>query len=182
MDLEKRLQTYENEFTIGMVFSLLLSGIFIKESFMSNSSELKQLLRGVMLFAGLSEDELGAVAAVCQERKLQRGEVLAEQGAPGDEFFVVTEGFLEISVSGEDTSAQVLVNLGKGQIIGEMALIDQGPRSATVRAVSDAVVQVINRKDFEALCNENTRIGYTVMKDIAADLSFKLRHRNMTIG
>ena len=75
-----------------------------------------------------------------------------------------------------------MVNLGKGQIIGEMALIDQGPRSATVRAISVAVVQVIRRVDFEAVCEKNTRIGYIVMKDIAADLSFKLRHRNMAIG
>ncbi|MCB9135251.1 MAG: cyclic nucleotide-binding domain-containing protein [Anaerolineales bacterium] len=149
---------------------------------MSQPDELKQVLRGVMLFAGLSDAELEAVAAVCQERNLSRGEVLAEQGAPGDEFYVVTSGFLEISVAGAEATSQVLVNLGKGQIIGEMALIDQGPRSATVRAVSDATVEVIRRVDFEALCDKNTRIGYIVMKDIAADLSFKLRHRNMTIG
>lgn len=149
---------------------------------MSYSNDLKQVLRGVMLFAGLSDAELEAVAAICKERKLGRGEILAEQGSPGDDFFVVTNGFLEISVAGGDNATQVLVNLGKGQIIGEMALIDHGPRSATVRAVSDAVVQVIRRQDFEVLCDENTRIGYIVMKDIAADLSFKLRHRNMTIG
>ncbi len=149
---------------------------------MSQTSELKQVLRGVMLFAGLSDAELEAVAEICKERHLYRGEVLAEQGAPGDEFYVVTDGFLEISIAGDTTSSQVLVNLGKGQIIGEMALIDQGPRSATVRAISVAVVQVIRRVDFEAVCEKNTRIGYIVMKDIAADLSFKLRHRNMAIG
>lgn len=149
---------------------------------MSQSNELHQVLKGVMLFAGLSDKELAAVAAVCKERKLVRGEMLAEQGAPGDEFYVVTDGFLEISVAGGESASQILVNLGKGQIIGEMALIDQGPRSATVRAVSDATVQVIKRVDFEELCEQNTRIGYIVMKDIAADLSFKLRHRNMSIG
>ncbi len=145
--------------------------------------DLKQLLRGVMLFAGLTDEELEQVAAICTEKRLQRGEVLAQQGAPGDDLFIVTNGFLEISVAGEDNSSKVVVNLGQGQIIGEMALIDQGPRSATVRAISDnAVVQVIRRKDFEKLCEENTRIGYVVMKDIAADLSFKLRHRNLTVG
>jgi CRP/FNR family transcriptional regulator, cyclic AMP receptor protein len=149
---------------------------------MSQSNDLKQVLRGVMLFAGLSDEELDLVAAICNERQLQRGDVLAEQGAPGDEFYVVTNGFLEISIGGDEASSQVLVNLGKGQIIGEMALIDQGPRSATVRAISEAAVQVIRRADFENLCDKNNRIGYSVMKDIAADLSFKLRHRNMAIG
>ena len=149
---------------------------------MSHPNELKLVMRGVMLFAGLSDQELEAVAAICNERKLQRGELLAKQGAPGDEFYVVTDGFLEISIAGDDASSQILVNLGRGQIIGEMALIDQGPRSATVRAVSEAVIQVIRRDDFEELCAKNTRIGYIVMKDMAADLSFKLRHRNMAIG
>ena len=77
---------------------------------MSHPKELKQVMRGVMLFAGLADQELEAVAAICNERKLQRGEVLAEQGAPGDEFYVVTDGFLEISIAGDETSSQVLVN------------------------------------------------------------------------
>ena len=96
--------------------------------------------------------------------------------------YIVTEGFMEVMIESGDNSRAV-VNLGQGQIIGEMSLIDQGPRSATVRAISDAViVQVIHRDAFEKLCEENTRIGYIVMKDIAADLSFKLRHRNLMIG
>jgi CRP-like cAMP-binding protein len=144
--------------------------------------ELKQILRNVMLFASLSEDELEAVASICSERKLKRGEILVEQGAIGDEFYVVMEGFMEVSIqSGDDSRA--IVNMGKGQIIGEMALIDHGPRSATLRAVGDpTVVQVIKRDAFIQLCEANNRIGYLVMKDIAADLSFKLRHRNMSIG
>jgi CRP-like cAMP-binding protein len=127
---------------------------------MSQSNELKQVLRGVMLFASLSEQELEAVAEICNERRLHRGEVLAKQGAPGDEFYVVTDGFLEISIAGEEASSQVLVNLGKGQIIGEMALIDQGPRSATVRAISDAVVQVIRR---DGICGDERYGGGSVL-------------------
>jgi CRP-like cAMP-binding protein len=71
--------------------------------------------------------------------------------------------------------------LGTGQIIGEMALVDRGPRSATVRAIhTPTIVQVIRHADFHQLCQENTQIGYTVMYNIAADLSFKLRHRNLS--
>ncbi len=144
---------------------------------------LKQLLKEVMLFAGLSDEELDDLVKLCQAKSLARGEILAEQGAPGNELFIVAEGFVEVSIASEQDSARVVVNLGKGQIIGEMALIDRGPRSATVRAISDpTVVQVLSRDDFEALCEKNSRIGYKIMKDIAADLSFKLRHRNLTIG
>ena len=76
---------------------------------------------------------------------------------------------------------RVVVNLGEGQIVGEMALIDLGPRSATVRAVTEpTTVQVIRREDFDRLCQENNHIGYIVMRNLAADLSFKLRHRNLS--
>ena len=144
---------------------------------------LKQLLKGVMLFAGLADDELDRIVALCDQREFGRGDVLAQEGQPGSEFYIVTEGFVEVSISGGAEDSRVVVNLGKGQIIGEMSLVDSGPRSATVRAISDpTVVQVIGQAEFQALCESNTGIGYRVMKDIAADLSFKLRHRNMTIG
>jgi CRP-like cAMP-binding protein len=77
-------------------------------------------------------------------------------------------------------SARVVVSLGPGQIIGEMALVDQGPRSASVRATSNpTVVQAIQRADLDALCQQETRIGYVIMRNLAADLSFKMRHRNL---
>ena len=62
-----------------------------------------------------------------------------------------------------------------------MALVDGGPRSASLRAISDpTVVQVIHRSDFEQLCTKNTRLGYIVFRNLAADLSFKLRIRNLS--
>ena len=143
--------------------------------------DLKQILQGVDLFEGLSGEELDKVAAVCIERRFNPGDMIAKEGAAGTELFVIMEGFVEI-VLGERpaTSARVVVSLGPGQIIGEMALVDQGPRSASVRATSKpTVVQAIQRADLEALCQEETRIGYVIMRNLAADLSFKMRHRNL---
>ena len=139
----------------------------------------EQILKRVELFSGLSNDELKAVADICQERRLHPNEVIARQGEPGDEFYIITTGFVEIVIEGKPE--KVIVNLGKGQSVGEMSLIDQGPRSATVRAVSDpTIVQTITQADFEKLCNQDTRIGYVVMHNIAADLSFKLRQRHLS--
>jgi CRP-like cAMP-binding protein len=145
--------------------------------------ELKTILKDVELFNGLNETDLEQVAAIFIERQLDRGELVAEQGSPGDSLFLVTEGFVEIARVGKKGSVdpEVLVNLGEGQIFGEMSLVDQGPRSASVRAISDpTTVQVVTRADFEALCQKNTHIGYVVMRNIAADLSFKLRQRHMS--
>jgi CRP-like cAMP-binding protein len=142
--------------------------------------EIKELLRGVELFDGLTDDDLSEVATICTRRKLKEGEVLAKQGEVGRELFIVSEGLVEVTVS-ERTVPRVVVNLGTGQLIGEMSLVDRGPRSATVKAIHDPTyVQVIQHDDFQALCQRNTQIGYRVMLNLAADLSFKLRHRHLS--
>ncbi|MBN1146823.1 MAG: cyclic nucleotide-binding domain-containing protein [Anaerolineales bacterium] len=143
--------------------------------------ELRRVLQGVDLFEGLRDDELDKVAEICSEKRYRPGELIAHEGEIGDEMFIIAEGFVEVLLGERPSaSARVVVSLGSGQIIGEMALLDQGPRSASVRATSEpTIVQVIQRKDFERLCHDNTNIGYIVMHNLAADLSFKLRHRNL---
>ena len=141
--------------------------------------DIKDLLKRVELFDGLTEADLDEVAAICTRREFKAGEILAEQNEIGAELFVVSDGLVEVTVR-ERTMPRVVVNLGAGQIIGEMSLVDRGPRSATVRAVNDTVVQAIQHNDFQQLCQRNTHIGYQVMLNLAADLSFKLRHRNLS--
>lgn len=144
--------------------------------------ELFEILQNVELFDGLERAEFEQLAGICTERRLKKGEQLTLQGDPGDELYIVTQGFLEVIIGAAAASQpRVVVNLGTGQIVGEMALIDQGPRSATVRAIDEpTIVQVIQREDFDRLCMDNNHIGYIVMRNLAADLSFKLRHRNLS--
>jgi CRP/FNR family cyclic AMP-dependent transcriptional regulator len=145
--------------------------------------ELFPILRSVELFNGLSEGEIQQLAAICKERTYRQGEMIARQGESGNELFIVTEGYAEVRVSEGTSEGRVIVNLGKGQLVGEMSLVDFGPRSATVLAGTEpTILQVISREDFENLCQQNTNIGYVIMRNIASDLSFKLRHRNLSIG
>src|SRR5689334_19409888 len=99
-----------------------------------------QLLKGVEVFEGLSDAELKRIAGICQEAQYQKGEVITTQGEAGDEMFIIREGFVEISVgeaSESESTPHALVSLGMGQVVGEMALVDHGPRSATARCVMD---------------------------------------------
>lgn len=143
--------------------------------------DLTRYLLSVETFEGLNSSELEQIASICVEKTLQPGDLLTTQGVPGDELFIITQGFVEILVlSSAEGRSKALVNLGPGQIIGEMALVDKGPRSATVKALSEpTVVQVIRHQEFDELCQQNTRIGYIVMRNLAIDLSFKLRHQNL---
>jgi len=152
-----------------------------------------QLLKGVEVFDGLSDAELKRIAGICQEARYQKGDMITTQGETGDEMFIIREGFVEISV-GEASEANsstssgsakeaphALVSLGMGQVVGEMALVDHGPRSATARCVMDQTTMiVIKREAFEQLCQSDHRIGMIVYRNLAADLSFKLRHRHLT--
>ncbi len=143
--------------------------------------ELVKLLRSVEMFAGLNDSQLALLANIFKERVLKENEVLFRQGDEGDSMCLIREGFVEVVVESESApGGRTIVNLGPGQSVGEMALIDRGPRSATVRATADGtVVAVVLRDDFEKLCEENTEIGYRTMHNIAADLSFRLRHRDL---
>lgn len=141
--------------------------------------ELEKLLRSVEMFAGLTDEEFTQLAGIFQQRPLSDGEILFQQGDPGDSLCLIQRGFVEI-VAESDGQEKTLVNLGPGQSVGEMALIDRGTRSATVRAATgDTVVAVVSREAFEDLCEQNTNIGYKVMRNIAADLSFRIRHRGL---
>lgn len=138
------------------------------------------LMRNVALLSGLSEAEVEAVAGLCAERSYPAGSIILRQGEPGDEFYIIQDGQVEISLVG-DRPERLVVVLGKGQILGEMSLLDRGHRSATARAAAPTTVQVIKRADFAALCERDHHIGYLVMRNLAADLAFKIRHVNLAI-
>ena len=146
--------------------------------------ELDRMIRDIDIFDGLNEAEIAEITALCEERILRAGETLVHQGDVGDEMYIITQGFVEVILGQRrEAPSRVIITLGPGQITGEMALLDQGLRSATVRAVSTpTIIQAIRRQEFERLCERNTRIGYVVMRNLALDLVFKLRHRNLTEG
>lgn len=143
---------------------------------------LSETLSQVELFEGLEPDELERIAAICEERTLESGHVVAKQGDIGDELYIIWEGLVEVvhEETPEDSTPRTVVNLGQGQVFGEMALVDFGPRSATVRVISDsATLQAIPREAFLEVCQSHNHLGYVVMRNMAADLSFKLRHQHL---
>ncbi len=139
-----------------------------------------ELLKGVEAFDGLSDDELKQLTTICHEARFAKGQTITTQGEEGDEFYIIRNGLVEVSVSdGSGLAPRTVINLGTGQVVGEMALVDRGPRSATVRCVTDVTVNVIDREAFEQICQANHHIGMVVYRNLAADLSFKVRHRNL---
>ena len=105
----------------------------------------RSLLRRVPLFAELAEDDLDWIARACSMRELGAGEVVAAEGDRGDAMYVITAGELEV-VKRSRTADIPLARLGPGEIVGEMAVLEDAPRNATVRAVEASRVIRISRE------------------------------------
>lgn len=145
--------------------------------------ELLELLKAVELFEGLTEDQLKRLADIGESITIDKGEAIFSQGDVGDCLYVVCDGQVQVQLSEEKRPPNVQVYLGRGQIFGEIALIDGGPRSATMMCMRDnTLLHAISRDAFADLCKSDTAIGYKVMRNMAADLSFKLRHRNLAVS
>ena len=104
-----------------------------------------ELLRRTRLFAGLSEPTLRALAERALERSFPRHSRLFYQGDPGTGLFVVASGMVKVVVTSEDGEEMVLVTLGPGDALGELSVVDGGPRSASAEALEPTVALMITR-------------------------------------
>jgi NTE family protein len=109
-------------------------------------------LRAVPLFSGVSEEALAEIADRSRVDHLQAGEVLFRQGDPGDELYVLQSGRLEVFTDGfEEEPIRMLL---RGAVVGELALLTESRRSASVRARRDSTLLRLNRASFDALLSE----------------------------
>ncbi len=131
-------------------------------AFLRRKSDKIDLLAKVPLFANLSKTQLGVVSRAADEVAFAEGDVLAQQGASGDEAFIVIAGELTIRRNGRKVAA-----LGSGEVVGEMALIDGGARSADVVAAVDGAALVMHRRDFGGILDEVPAIQRKLMINLS---------------
>jgi CRP-like cAMP-binding protein len=105
-----------------------------------------ETLRGVPLFADLDERSLQAVAVLAREEHRKAGDVLMLEGEPGDAFYVLIDGTVRIERGGT-----TIRSMAPGGFLGEIALVERRPRTATATAVSDVTVLVLHQHEFDRL-------------------------------
>jgi putative peptide zinc metalloprotease protein len=115
-------------------------------------------LAALPLFAGIGSAELDRLAARMLVTRYSAGDVIVEQGAEGDRFFIVVDGRVEVVHHDEAHGESVLAELGEGDFFGEMALLHRAPRSATVRALSPVETYTLTAADFQQLLDCTTAI------------------------
>ncbi len=121
-----------------------------------------ELLKRAPLFSGCSKKELEQVAMVADEIDFRPGKTLIKEGSPGREFFVLVDGTAEIRRKGRKIDSA-----GPGDFFGEMALLTDQPRNATVTTTSDVDALVITARSFRALLENNPLIALKVMRAVA---------------
>lgn len=150
------------------------------------------ILKRTDIFYDLTGTQLEMLASLCEERSVKLGELVFEENSMGDEMFLIARGSVEVlvdpSIVGGPTAKKrgtgpvTIATLRSGQTFGEVALVDQGSRTASARcAEMDTQLLVIHRGKFNKLCDTYPELGYRVMRNIAADLSFKIRGSDLAI-
>ena len=119
-------------------------------------------LRNVALFSGCTNKELDRIARSGDEVKMPAGTVLADQGQTGREAFIVLEGDVAVKRNGRKVAT-----LGPGAIVGELSLLDHGPRTATVTCETDAAVFVVDQRHFLAVIDDVPTIAHKLLASLA---------------
>jgi CRP/FNR family cyclic AMP-dependent transcriptional regulator len=124
-----------------------------------------ELLKKVPLFSGCSKGELRELALVADEIDLREGRTLVREGQPGREFFVLVDGSVRVSRKGRK-----LADLGPGDWFGEIALLTNTPRTATVTVTSPIRVLVVTDRSFRQLVERMPKIALKVLASVGERL------------
>ena len=119
----------------------------------------------VPLFSALSKKELQTIARASDDVDVPKGKVLVQEGKPGHEFFLIINGNASVK-----RGKREIAKLGPGQYFGELALLDRGPRSASVIAKDDMEVLVLGQREFAGVIDEVPTLAHKLLTTMAQRL------------
>ena len=125
-----------------------------------------QALKRVPLFEGLSRKELVQLERVCEDLEVEPGKVLCKEGEIGHEFFVIVDGKVQVTRKGRR-----IATLSGGDFVGEIALITEMPRTATVTAETPVRLFVLTLREFHTVLDQNPSVERKVLRTLARRLA-----------
>jgi CRP-like cAMP-binding protein len=125
----------------------------------------EDFLSRVPLFANCTPAEIAAIAAVAQEHSFESGQIIVTQGTPGQAFYLILTGKVEIVRDSNSLGA-----FGPGDFFGEMSLLDQAPRSATIRALEPTTCLMLSSWDFKAVLEGHPSIAVKLLEVLSRRL------------
>jgi CRP/FNR family transcriptional regulator, cyclic AMP receptor protein len=128
-------------------------------------SDKSKVLADVPLFSGLSKKELSQVASIADELDFRAGKTLIREGDPGREFFVLLQGGAEVTRGGKQIATRTA-----GDFFGEIALVTNRPRVATVTTTEPSVLLVVTDRDFKHLVKQSPTIALKILQAVGERL------------
>ena len=151
-------------------------------------NNLVNFLKQSDIFYQFTPTQLELVANLCQETVYNSGEVIFQENSSSKELYVIVQGEVDILInrgtngSLNNKTETAVARLRRGQSFGEVALVDEGLRSASARAAQkDTRLLVISRDKIIMLCETYPQLGYRLMYNLAADLAMKIRNTDLRI-
>jgi CRP/FNR family cyclic AMP-dependent transcriptional regulator len=143
---------------------------------------LEQILSKVPAFGGLSPRELKEVAAIVHKREYRTGEPVFSQGDPGLGMYIIQAGEVSIGLTGKDGDERELAVLSEGDFFGELALLDESPRSANARCKTDCTLIGFFRPDLFELIEKKQQLGVKVIFKLAEIVAQRLRNTDKELS
>ncbi len=154
-------------------------------------AQTEDILGQIPLFHGLTNAQLKEISIITQQKRYPKGQVIIQEGDPADTMYILIDGSVEVSRT-------VTLNVSQGKLgeaeksfgvleakdypcFGEMALLEKSLRGATVTALVDCQLLGISGETFDAVCNKDPILGYIVTKNMARQLSARLRSTNQDV-
>lgn len=123
----------------------------------------EKLLTGVTLFANLQPKHLKGIAQICTERNFKAGDVLIKQGEEGIGLFIIIKGRVKVEKTNPNGQTVEIATNGTGDILGEMAVLDGAPRTATVTATEDTQVLVLASWEFNSFLKTHPEVAIDIL-------------------
>lgn len=136
------------------------------------------IMASIPIFDGLTRRELARVSKLIHDRTYEEGEFIFELGQPGAAYFIIKSGEIAIVVPGKSGDPLTLATLGAGASVGELALLDASPRSASARATQPTEAMAFFRADLDKLLETDPLIGSKIYKTLASIIGARLRATN----
>ena len=137
---------------------------------MEGMKERAEALRVIPLFATLEDAVLEEIAGLLIDRKFPKDAIIFEEGSVGDYMYLIREGQVKVTKMSEDGREKILEILGSGDFMGEMALVDREPRSASIKTTRPCVLLALSRQDFLGLLRENPEISMGIIRELTRRL------------
>lgn len=134
-----------------------------------------KFLKEISIFNNLDFKLLGKIINITYTKVYQKDETIFSEGDIGKAIFIIAAGSVEITKKISEKEEKILITLSTGDFFGEMALLEELPRSATARTMEETEIYIIYKVNFDSLIEKYPQVGLKITKNLAAILSKRLR-------